>query len=98
MTMVSATFDTVDSVISQNDQQDIPSTSHGKLEHKKGAVKKSDKGVNTTSELHEPLLKNKNNSKSSKILFSQCWPNVELSHSLQYEAIFWKVPFFLPLE
>ena len=66
MTMVSATFDTVDSVISQNDQQDIPSTSHGKLEHKKRAVKKSDKGVNTTSELHEPLLKNKNNSKSSR--------------------------------
>ena len=66
MTTVSTTFDTVDTLISQNDKEEMPSTSHGKLGHKKRPVEKSDKAVNTTSELQDPLLNNKNYSKSSK--------------------------------
>ena len=62
--MVSATFETADTLVTQNDKDIIPSSCQ--IKHKRRHVQKSDKAVNTTGDLHEPLLNNKNNTRSSK--------------------------------
>ena len=62
--MVSATFESEDTLAAQNDKDIVPSSCHTK--HKRGPVQKSDKAVNTTGDLHEPLLNSKNNTRSSK--------------------------------
>ena len=62
--MVSAASETADTLVAQNDKDIIPSSCQTK--HKRRHVQKSDKAVNTTGDLHEPLLNNKNNTRSSK--------------------------------
>ena len=64
VTLVSTTFNAVETLTSQKDNEKMAPVCHEM--HKKETVMKSDKGVNTTSDLHDPLLRSKNNTQSSK--------------------------------
>ena len=64
VTMASSTYENETTLVEIDNKNKVHSSCHRM--HKREPVMKSDKAVNTTGDLHEPLLNSKNTTRSSK--------------------------------